>query len=119
LAAAESESELESHLRSLRDRYGPPPVQLDNLAYSLRVKIAGERLGLRAVEATGSRIAVRVDPDRELDVDGLASGYSGRIRVLPNRLLLETSPERWQADLLVLLERLEDSYSRERATTGA
>src|SRR5207237_624524 len=69
LAAAEGEAELDGVLRSLRDRYGPPPAQLDNLVYSLRVKLHGQRLGLRAVVADGRDIAIRVDPDRLLDVD--------------------------------------------------
>ncbi|HKV87821.1 MAG TPA: transcription-repair coupling factor, partial [Candidatus Dormibacteraeota bacterium] len=51
LAATENERELESVLRSLEDRYGPRPAQLDNLVYSLRVKLKGQRMGLRGVVA--------------------------------------------------------------------
>src|SRR5213079_2603464 len=71
LAGAEDEADLDSMLRSLRDRYGTAPPQLDNLAYSLRVKLRGQRMGLRAVIAEGHDIAIRVDPQRFLDVEEL------------------------------------------------
>src|SRR6202162_5587477 len=41
LAGTEDEQELEAVLRSLEDRYGPGPKQLDHLAYSLRIKLRG------------------------------------------------------------------------------
>src|SRR5258708_36152141 len=47
LAPAEEEAQLDGVFRSLKDRYGPPPAQLDNLAYSPRVKLHGQRLGLQ------------------------------------------------------------------------
>src|SRR5207248_4252087 len=81
LAAAEDEEELDSILRSLKDRYGPAPDQLDNLAYSLRVKLRGQRMGLRAVIAEGHDIVIRVDPQRFLDVEELSRRMAGRIAV--------------------------------------
>src|SRR5207248_1497971 len=64
LADAEDETGLEAILASLRDRYGRPPAQLDNLVYSLRVKLRGQRLGLRAVVGDAREVTLRVDPDR-------------------------------------------------------
>ncbi len=69
LAATEDEEELDAVLRSLEDRYGPGPAQLDNLAYSLRIKLRGQRMGLRGVVAEGHDIVIRVDPQRFLDVE--------------------------------------------------
>lgn len=117
LAAAEDEAELEATLRSLRDRYGPPPAQLGNLAYSLRVKLLGQRLNLRAVVADGRDIAIRVDPDRLLDVDELERRFSGRLRVRPNRLLFRRQGEGWPAELMRLLETMGELY--ESATIPA
>src|SRR4029077_16255412 len=51
LAGAEGEGAAQAMLRPLKDRYGTPPAQLDNLAYSLRVKLRGQRMSLRAVIA--------------------------------------------------------------------
>jgi transcription-repair coupling factor (superfamily II helicase) len=111
LAATESEEELEAVLRSLEDRFGPGPAQLDNLAYSLRVKLRGQRLGLRGVVADGHDIAIRVDPERFLDVDELARRMSGRISILPNRIKMRRQGESWKDDLLSLLTEMADLYT--------
>jgi transcription-repair coupling factor (superfamily II helicase) len=116
LAAAEDESELESVLRSLRDRYGPPPGQLGNLVFSLRVKLKGQRLGLRSVATDGRDIAIKVDPARLLDVETLERRFSGRLRVRPNRLLLRRQGEGWRDELMNLLDAMAELY--ESAAVG-
>jgi transcription-repair coupling factor (superfamily II helicase) len=115
LAAAEDEETLESVLRSLEDRYGPGPAQLGNLAFSLRVKLKGQRMGLRAVVAEGHDIAIRVDPERLLDVNELSRRMAGRISVHPNRLKMRRQGEGWQSDLLRLLDEMLDLYSASQA----
>src|SRR5258706_14402862 len=110
LAGTEDEQELDSILRSLEDRYGPGPAQLDNLAYSLRIKLRGQRMGLRGVVADGHDIVIRVDPQRYLDVDELARRMAGRIAVAPNRLKMRRQGEGWQRDLLQLLDEMADLY---------
>ena len=124
LAATDEEEELESVLRSLEDRYGPGPAQLDNLAYSLRVKLRGQRLGLRGVVADGHDIVIRVDPQRYLDVDELARRMAGRISVFPNRIKMRRQgagraqgalPDNaWKDDLLFLLREMGDLYEAGR-----
>jgi transcription-repair coupling factor (superfamily II helicase) len=110
LAATEDEEELDAVLRSLEDRYGPGPAQLDNLAYSLRIKLRGQRMGLRGVVADGHDIVIRVDPQRFLDVDELSHRMAGRIAVAPNRLKMRRQGEGWQRDLLQLLDEMADLY---------
>ena len=110
LAAAEEEAELESSLRSLVDRYGPSPPQLANLAFSLRVKIKGQAMGLRAVIAEGHDIVIRVDPQRFLDVEELSRRMPGRLVISPNRLKLRRQGEAWDADLARLLDEMADLY---------
>ncbi|HKB33971.1 MAG TPA: transcription-repair coupling factor [Candidatus Dormibacteraeota bacterium] len=110
LAATEDEEELDAVLRSLEDRYGPGPAQLDNLAYSLRIKLRGQRMGLRGVVAEGHDIVIRVDPQRFLDVDELSRRMAGRIAVAPNRLKMRRQGEGWQRDLLQLLDEMADLY---------
>ena len=112
LAGTEDEEELDSVLRSLEDRYGPGPTQLDNLAYSLRIKLRGQRMGLRGVVADGHDIVIRVDPQRFLDVDELTRRMPGRIAVAPNRLKLRRQGEGWQRDLLQLLDEMAELYGK-------
>jgi transcription-repair coupling factor (superfamily II helicase) len=110
LAGAEDDEELDSMLRSLRDRYGNAPPQLDNLAYSLRVKLKGQRMGLRGVVADGHDIVIRVDPQRFLDIEELSRRLAGRISVGPNRIKMRRQGEGWQQDLLGLLDEMAHLY---------
>ena len=119
LAATEDEQELDSILRSLEDRYGPGPKQLDNLAYSLRVKLRGQRMGLRGVVAEGHDIVIRVDPERFLDVEELTRRMAGRLAVAPNRLKMRRQGEGWQQDLLSLLDEMADLYQAGRGVAAA
>ena len=122
LAAAEDEAELDAVLRSLIDRYGPGPDQLDNLVYSLRVKLRGQRLGLRGVVAEGHDIVIRVDPQRLLDVDELNRRMAGRLSIGVNRIKMRRQGEGWQRDLLSLLDEMTELYQLAgpvAAVTGA
>ena len=110
LANAADENELEALLRSLKDRYGPGPEQLDNLAYSLRVKLQGQRLALRAVVSEGHDIVIRVDPQRYLDVDELKRRMAGRVQIGPNRIKMRRQGEDWQRELLSLLDDMSELY---------
>ena len=110
LAGAEEEGELESILRSLKDRYGNAPPQLDNLAYSLRVKLKGQRMGLRGVIAEGHDIVIRVDPQRFLDVEELSRRLAGRISLGPNRIKMRRQGEGWEQDLTMLLDEMAQLY---------
>jgi transcription-repair coupling factor (superfamily II helicase) len=119
LAGAEDEQELDSILRSLEDRYGPGPAQLDNLAYSLRVKLRGQRMGLRGVVAEGHDIVIRVDPQRFLDVEELSRRMPGRFTVAPNRLKMRRQGEGWQQDLMRLLDEMAYLYESARGVAAA
>jgi transcription-repair coupling factor (superfamily II helicase) len=118
LAGTEDEEELEAVLRSLEDRYGPGPAQLNNLAYSLRIKLRGQRLGLKGVVADGHDIVIRVDPQRYMDVDELARRMAGRIAIAPNRLKLRRQGEGWQRDLLTLLDEMAQLYEAGRTAVA-
>ncbi|MGA7910500.1 MAG: transcription-repair coupling factor, partial [Candidatus Dormiibacterota bacterium] len=118
LAATEDEEELESVLRSLEDRYGPGPAQLDNLAFSLRIKLKGQRMGLRGVVAEGHDIVIRVDPQRILDVEELMKRLPGRVTVAPNRLKMRRQGEDWKSPLLQLLDEMAVLYEAGRALTA-
>ena len=118
LAATEDEKELDAVLRSLEDRYGPGPAQLDNLAYSLRVKLRGQRMGLRGVVAEGHDIVIRVDPQRFMDVDELSRRMAGRIAIAPNRIKMRRQGEGWRRDLLDLLDEMAQLYESGRAVAA-
>jgi transcription-repair coupling factor (superfamily II helicase) len=141
LAGADDEADLERILASLRDRYGRAPAQLDNLVYSLRVKLRGQRIGLRAVIGDAREVVIRVDPDRFLDVARLQQLFPGKLAIGPNKVRLrrqqggsgggralpgrrdggEAPPEDgWRQDLLHLLDGLAELYGASATiATGA
>ncbi len=70
IAAARHEDELTRIMDEVRDRYGPPPVQVLNLADYGRIRVLADRLGIEALEREGSIVVLRfrerarVDPVR-------------------------------------------------------
>src|SRR5207253_1856752 len=73
---------------------------------------------LRSLAADGRDIAIRVDPDRLLDVDELERRFSGRLRVRPNRLLLRRQGEGWRDELTRLLDSMAELYESATMRVG-
>jgi len=59
IAAARSEEELTRVMEEVRDRYGPPPTAVLNLADYGRIRVLADRLGVEAIEREGSVVVVR------------------------------------------------------------
>ena len=59
IAAARSEEELTRIMDELRDRYGPPPVAVLNLADYGRIRVLADALGIESIEREGSVVAIR------------------------------------------------------------
>jgi transcription-repair coupling factor (superfamily II helicase) len=76
IAAARSEEELTRIMEEVRDRYGPPPVAVLNLADYGRIRVLADSLGIENIEREGTIIAIRfrekakVDPVRLVNVVG-------------------------------------------------
>jgi transcription-repair coupling factor (superfamily II helicase) len=70
IAAARSEQELNRIMEEVRDRYGPPPVPVLNLADYGRIRVLADGLGIESIEREGAIVALRfrerakVDPVR-------------------------------------------------------
>lgn len=67
IAAVRTEHELEEAMAEVRDRYGPPPDTLLNLATCASIRLLADRLKIEAVDREGSAVVFRfkgggVDP---------------------------------------------------------
>ncbi len=62
LAATADDTSVAELLEEIVDRYGPPPVQLDTLARTQRIRLAAQRVGAISVQRRGGRWRVRLDP---------------------------------------------------------
>ncbi len=67
IASARSEDELERAVAEVRDRYGPPPESILNLADYGRIRVMADQLGLETIDREGDRVVFRFGPKTPLD----------------------------------------------------
>jgi transcription-repair coupling factor (superfamily II helicase) len=67
VAAARNESELDSALAEIRDRYGPLPASVLNLAEYGRIRIMADRLGVETLDREGDIVVIRFRPRSRVD----------------------------------------------------
>jgi transcription-repair coupling factor (superfamily II helicase) len=67
IAAARSEEELNRIMEELRDRYGPPPLPVLNLADYGRIRVLADSLGIENIEREGAIIAIRFREKAKID----------------------------------------------------
>jgi transcription-repair coupling factor (superfamily II helicase) len=76
MASARRDDELEQTLAEVRDRYGPLPDSVRNLADYGRIRIMADRLGVESLDREGQTVVIRfrqqarVDPDRLVQIVG-------------------------------------------------
>jgi len=63
LAATADEAGLEALVEELRDRYGPPPPQVEALVRAQRIRIAAQAAGVVEVVRHAGGFRLRLDPD--------------------------------------------------------
>jgi transcription-repair coupling factor (superfamily II helicase) len=107
LAACVTEAQLQTQARRLRDRFGPLPGAVENLLYSLRVKLAAQAAGLSAITADGEVIELRLPKEHGRDLKSLA-GSNRHLEVTPTRLRFrwKAAGDGWRDALLRLLGEL-------------
>ncbi len=82
VAAARSDQELEAVLAEVKDRYGPLPAAILNLAEYGRLRITADRLGVESIDREGRFVVIKfrpvgkVDPARLIKVVTQESGIS-------------------------------------------
>ncbi len=118
LSECMSEAALERKLQELRDRFGPVPVEVANLAYVLRVRLLAADLGVTGVSAEERAIVVQLPQNHSLPHEAVARQFGRRAGTSPHRIWLTlpqgsaARPQRsdeevdWQKDLVRLLMEL-------------
>jgi len=67
MAAIRQEADLDRILAEVRDRYGPPPVSIRNLAEYARIRTRAGRLGLESVDREGQTVVLKFRGDAPID----------------------------------------------------
>src|SRR5687767_6843496 len=85
VAAARSENELESTLDEVRDRYGPLPTAVLNLADFGRIRVLADGLGVETIDREGSTVAIKFRQKAKVDPMHLISLVQDRgdLKLLP------------------------------------
>jgi transcription-repair coupling factor (superfamily II helicase) len=67
MAAVRTDDELERLVLEVRDRYGPPPESVLNLAEYASIRLLADRIGLESVDREASVVVLKFRPDAKLD----------------------------------------------------
>ena len=92
IAAARSERELASAVDEVRDRYGPPPPSVLNLAEYGRIRVLADALGVESVDRDGRLAVIKFRPQARMDPVRLirvVQEYPGATLVPPASLKLD------------------------------
>ncbi len=67
MAAVRTDDELERLVLEVRDRYGPPPESVLNLAEYASIRLLADRIGLESLDREASVVVLKFRPDAKLD----------------------------------------------------
>jgi transcription-repair coupling factor (superfamily II helicase) len=67
MAGVRSEDELRRVVEEVRDRYGPPPASIENLAEYAEVRVLADRIGIESIDRESQLIVLKFRPEAKLD----------------------------------------------------
>ncbi len=89
MAGAPTEAELERILIELRDRYGPLPASILNLAEYGRIRILADAIGVESIDRDHDTVVVKFSPRTQVEPTRLLAVIEGRadVTLVPPGLL--------------------------------
>jgi hypothetical protein len=67
MAAVRTDEELQALIAEVRDRYGPPPDSVLNLAEYAAIRLLADRIGLESLDRDRQLVVLKFRPDASLD----------------------------------------------------
>jgi transcription-repair coupling factor (superfamily II helicase) len=92
VASARTRQELDTTIEGIRDRYGPPPSSVLNLAEYGRVRILADAINVDSIDREGRMVVIRFRPNAKLDPMRLVkvvAGWPGATLVPPVSVKLD------------------------------
>ena len=80
MAAVRTDAELDRLMDEVRDRYGPPPESVLNLAEYASIRLLADRIGLESLDREGQIGRPKVQAGREARCDGAVPRGQGARR---------------------------------------
>jgi transcription-repair coupling factor (superfamily II helicase) len=96
MAGARSEDEIGRLVDEVRDRYGPPPTTVLNLADFARIRVLADALGVETIDRTDSAIVIKFRQKTKVDLVNLMALVQERGDLLllpPSSLKLDLKPK--------------------------
>ncbi len=104
MAGIRSDGELDQLLLELGDRFGPPPVEVENLAYQLRVKMLAVKADVKSIAMENGQILLQLS---RLAEDGNIPDLGEDVRVSKRGVWISRhGGTDWPSRLLEVLEGL-------------
>ena len=108
LVKLETAEQIEILAQEFNDRFGPPPVEVQNLLYAVKIKLLAAKAGLEAIATEQGQIVLRLLEGMQFDKEKLEPVLKDGIRVGITQLRL--NPKRlggeWQQVLEEVLGRV-------------
>ena len=92
VAAARTETDLSATLEEIRDRYGPEPPSVLNLAEYGRIRIMADQLGVESIDRDGRLVVIKFRPQAKVDplrLVKIVHDWPGALLVPPASLKIE------------------------------
>jgi transcription-repair coupling factor (superfamily II helicase) len=85
MAAVRSEEELGRVMEETRDRYGPPPASIENLAEYAFIRLLADRIGIESIDREAQIVVLKFRPEAKLDPTWLFKVVQSRqdVRLTP------------------------------------
>src|SRR5690606_30115619 len=107
--ASKADAELDSLEQELRDRYGAPPVEAQNLLWLIRIKQLLKRVGIDTLTVGSGKVSLipgkvsQIDPAK---VIALVATSPKKYQITPDSKLVAAMPTETLRDLFFALESL-------------
>ena len=67
MAGVRTEDELGRLIDEVRDRYGPPPASIENLAEYACIRVLADRVGIETIDREGQLVVLKFRPEAKID----------------------------------------------------
>jgi transcription-repair coupling factor (superfamily II helicase) len=107
LATVTGEDEIADMRAELQDRFGPLPVETENLFYQLQLRLYALDAGAKAISREEGQAVVRADSLEDVDRQWLQRRLGDRARVARRAVWLPLDEdERWRTSLVAVLQAI-------------
>jgi transcription-repair coupling factor (superfamily II helicase) len=98
---------VEDMVKELADRFGPPPLEVLDLLYAIRLRILGTKANIESIATSDSEIVIRLFPGLRFDTSRFASFIKDDVKPGLNQIRIDMrKTKRWREILEELLQKL-------------